>query len=259
MTKDKVIIVHVENRPPDIVYIWDLTSNNYRKISSFSNLLLWHVDPEENILVAFEIDWDANPPEVKQTKWTLTGLLLDTRCFSLSLPGHHVDKIRLEGSWYHRWHYRRVVTFDNKALNRLPCGKEGDTIDLIYDGTIDKLTVRWSDCSQPIIVYELIEPFYVHLTPHIAYRWNPVNKRVEIFNGANQTTAMRPYIWDIREVNAGRSFHDEVEESDEIDKAFGDREVFGLATDIGIQLWFFNPNFAPDLPGTGPFIEMPRE
>lgn len=70
---------------------------------------------------------------------------------------------------------------------------------------------------------------------------------------------MRPYIWDIREVNAGRSFHDEVEESDEIDKAFGDREVFGLATDIGIQLWFFNPNFAPDLPGTGPFIEMPRE
>lgn len=38
-----------------------------------------HMDPDENILVAFEIDWDPDPPNVQQTKWALTGRLLDTQ------------------------------------------------------------------------------------------------------------------------------------------------------------------------------------
>ena len=36
---------------------------------------------------------------------------------------------------------------------------------------------------------------------------------------------------------------------DERSLPFGDREVFGVATKDGIQFWFFNPNFTPDLPG----------
>lgn len=27
---------------------------------------------------------------------------------------------------------------------------------------------------------------------------------------------------------------------------FGDREVFGLANRAGLELWFFNPDFAPN-------------
>lgn len=33
---------------------------------------------------------------------------------------------------------------------------------------------------------------------------------------------------------------------------FGDHEVFGLASNDGVQIWFFNPHFAPDLPDAQP-------
>lgn len=36
----------------------------------------------------------------------------------------------------------------------------------------------------------------------------------------------------------------------------GSHEVFGMASDDGVQLWFFNPTFAPDLPGVEPFRAM---
>lgn len=36
-------------------------------------------------------------------------------------------------------------------------------------------------------------------------------------------------------------------------QVFGDREVFGLASDDGAQLWFFNPDFLPDLSFAKPF------
>lgn len=37
---------------------------------------------------------------------------------------------------------------------------------------------------------------------------------------------------------------------------FGDREVFGVANEDGIQFWIFNPNFTPNLPGALPFLPM---
>ncbi|KAL1990764.1 hypothetical protein VTN49DRAFT_6603 [Thermomyces lanuginosus] len=39
-------------------------------------------------------------------------------------------------------------------------------------------------------------------------------------------------------------------------RVFGDHEVFGLASDDGAQLWFFNPNFVPDVPNAHPFLAM---
>ena len=39
----------------------------------------------------------------------------------------------------------------------------------------------------------------------------------------------------------------ELERGGEAVKPFGDQEVFGLAGDGGVELWFFNPNFVPDL------------
>ena len=37
---------------------------------------------------------------------------------------------------------------------------------------------------------------------------------------------------------------------------FGDREVFGMASEDGIQLWFFNPNFIPDIPDLELYLPM---
>ena len=50
---------------------------------------------DENILVVFEINWDARPPEVQQTKWTLDGQLLCKKHFDLPLGGDRFDKARL--------------------------------------------------------------------------------------------------------------------------------------------------------------------
>lgn len=39
-------------------------------------------------------------------------------------------------------------------------------------------------------------------------------------------------------------------------QSFGNREVFGLASADGVQFWFFNPNFVPDIPGVEPLLAM---
>lgn len=35
--------------------------------------------------------------------------------------------------------------------------------------------------------------------------------------------------------------------------SFGDYEVYGVVSIGGIQLWFFNPEFVPNVPGAEPF------
>lgn len=150
--KGKVGTVHFEERRPPSVHTWDLSSKYLRKIGNFSNLWLWHVDPEQDILVAFEIDWDTNPPNVQETKWTLTGELLDTKQFFLSLPTLRVDRVKFEQSYCNSSpHYHGIVTFGNEIIRRLPYGRDGHTIDLIYNHNIDKLSVRWNDFMQPKI------------------------------------------------------------------------------------------------------------
>lgn len=92
--KDKVVLIDLESKPPYPIYIWDLSSDHIRTIGNFSNLWLWHVDPDENILVAFEIDWYTDQLKVQQTKWTLTGRLLDKKNFHLSVP---YPRLEVEG------------------------------------------------------------------------------------------------------------------------------------------------------------------
>lgn len=82
----------LKSKQPPIVYIWHLGSDHFRSIGTFSNQWLWRVDPDENVLITFEINWDTHPPEVQQTKWTLTGMLLDQKQFHLLVPGCRVDK-----------------------------------------------------------------------------------------------------------------------------------------------------------------------
>ncbi|KAL1991478.1 hypothetical protein VTN49DRAFT_4786 [Thermomyces lanuginosus] len=37
---------------------------------------------------------------------------------------------------------------------------------------------------------------------------------------------------------------------------FGDREVCGVAGEGGVQLWFFDPDFVPDIPGVEPLLAL---
>lgn len=46
-----------------------MRTGQWHETGPFLNLWLWHADAEDNVLVTFEIDWDAHPPEVQQTKW----------------------------------------------------------------------------------------------------------------------------------------------------------------------------------------------
>ncbi|KAL1996816.1 hypothetical protein VTN49DRAFT_7681 [Thermomyces lanuginosus] len=252
--KDKIVIVDNDQWPNNPMFIWDPNSNHLKNIGSFSNLWLWHVEADENMLVAFEIDWDTYPLEVQQTKWTLTGQLLDRTHLHLSLPGNRIDKKHIRTlfnggplSYGHKTMRRLVTKSDRKHI----------TMDLMYDYTIDKLSVRWNDCTQPIYDY-LYSATYALLTPHIAYHWDREFRWLEIFNADSQVTAMRPYEWDVREVAAQKWFAASSPRLPNQQKPrllpFGDREVFGLVSEDGIQIWFFNPNFTPDLAGAEPFI-----
>lgn len=110
------------------LYILDLGSNSAQKIGSFENLWLWHVDVDGNLLVTFEIDWDTNPLEVKQCKWTLTDQLLESKYLSLSLSGHRIAGGSLEpifGIENHRMYRCRTMRCESCDEHHL--------LDLIYD------------------------------------------------------------------------------------------------------------------------------
>lgn len=260
MEKDKVVAVNALSSSIHPIYIWDLGAHCIREIGSFSNnLWLWHVDADKNILVTFEFDWGTDPVEVQQTKWALTGRLLDRKHFHLSLSGHRVEKrfvrpLLVSGN----------LTYGNITVKRMITTRGANfTMDLMYDYAIDKLSVRWNDCAQPIMDYS-DSPFYAMLTPHIAYFWDNCCRRLEIFNADNQTTTTHPHQLDVRELNVHRWFYfplpgnqsEGMMDDDPLLLPFGDREVFGLAGTDGIQLWFFNPDFTPDIPGAEPFSGM---
>lgn len=140
-----MVIVSFDSMPRYPVYIWDLSSNSFRKINSFLDLYLWHLDVDEGILVAFEINWDTCPPEVQQTKWSLTGQLLDKKGFHLSLLGRYPDRELLESSrfkpsdWISYTHCHRTM----RTLAYYEPYEGYAEIDLFYDFSIDKLSVRW--------------------------------------------------------------------------------------------------------------------
>lgn len=266
--KDKVVVVDLEFAPAYYhVYIWDITnSHRLQKIGGLSNLELWHVDADDNVLVTFEIDWDANPAAVQQTKWTLTGQLLDRKQYGLPLFGHRVNKKYMASRAIG---YSRLHTFGHRTQKRVPyMVGEPNTMDLIYDYAIDKLSFRWNDCMQPSIK-DLPSNCSVFVTPHTVYNWSFLRQEIEIFNDDDQTTTAQPYQPDFREnsvrvISSNLFFFDftAIMASDRADlylRPFGDREVFGMASEDGVQLWFFNPNFVPDIPGMEPFQKSGEE
>lgn len=263
LEKDILVLVELLEQKQSLwfVYIWDLNSNRIRRIGKFTNLWLWHVDADENLLVVFEINWDTHPPQVQQTKWTLKGeRMLDRKHFHLSLSGHPVVKNRLKplDSFSNR-------TYGRKKIRRLLTGTGiHDAIDLIYDHAIDKLRVRWTSLQPQI--YDLGLPLCALLTPNLVYHWNPRFLWLEICDADNQTRIQHPCPLDIREVETCKGLRNWPVREDESPlfssrpylNPLGDREVVGLASEDGIQMWFFNPHFVPNVPYAKPFDPMWR-
>ncbi|KAL1994461.1 hypothetical protein VTN49DRAFT_1931 [Thermomyces lanuginosus] len=215
---------------PAPYYVLDLSVDEVQKIGDFGDVWLWHMDAEEDMLVAIEIDWDKHPPEVQQTKLTFTGQLLDKKHFSLLPSGRGPEETRFRAD---PWRFGR--TFGHKTVTRLHSVDDDVMMDLIYDHAVDKLSLLRINHSVPPKATLFIQTFAL-LTPYISYQLNLRRERFHICNTANSTSALHRYQPDCREFI-----------SDEI-TPIGDREVLGLVSDYGIQLWFFNPNFVPELP-----------
>lgn len=105
------------------------------------------------------------------------------------------------------------------------------------------------------------------LAPHIYYIWVPWYRGIAVCNAATGTTTVHRYQLDIREVSAKNLLGARPPPSSRMREytgrlmsgcftPFGDREVFGMASYDGIQLWFFNPDFVPDIPGAEPFLAV---
>lgn len=246
--KGKIVLIQKTWEDPASIAVWDLSMNQIREIGEyfdFGKPWLWHLEAEENMLVGFEFSWDTEPPEVRQTKWSLTGRLLDRKFFNLSL-GRRLDDTRFSP------HVRLSRTFGHKTITRLYLTKSGKfTMDLVYDYASDKLSLQWVD-RRPRIdtrwTWDL-------LTPYISYEWDGYTNQLYIYDTTNGTTAMRSRHIDVPEVYESELLHEHGRQSNQLIiegrdpgmQLFGNREVLCLAGDNVVQLWFFNPNFVPDL------------
>lgn len=80
-------------------------------------------------------------------------------------------------------------------------------------------------CADPI--NDVLRFGCAHLTPNLVYNWTGL---LVVFDASTGTVTQHPF----------------TSPSNPHTKVFGDREVFGLADDKGVHLWFFNPSFVPN-------------
>lgn len=241
------------------IYVWDLKTNDFSEFGSFANLCLWHVDADKSVLVAFDINWEADPPEVSQTKWSLTGQQLDSKQFFLPMGGRQVDRDSVSRS-----RSRCYRNFGDKSVTQLfPRGDNNATLHLMYDYPSDNLSARWIESAEPIN-RKVSVGLCAILTPEIVYRWGNQLRRIAVYNANSGTTTLHPYRLDIREETGlnllspprpqrwrqrrAMSYRERTL------RPFGDNDIFGVASEDGAQIWFFNPKFLPDLKNSVPFL-----
>lgn len=231
------------------VYVWDLSSNHVQKIGSFGDLRLYHLAAAENILVTFEINWEKPSPEVQQTKWTTTtGQPLERKVFHLPLPAddpikrfeHALDTCHTYG--------HNTVTQSYHATGKYA------RIHLEYDYADDRLRVRLLHCDK-YILDEVSQDYSAYLTRNLVYRCTFETGEVAVYNSITGKVTLHPIkLPGSHALMADTLSNSTFKESEDVDtpfseeylQVFGDREVFGMANLTGIQLWFFNPKFAPD-------------
>lgn len=259
--KNKLVILSQSNEgEPCSFWVWDLHTDRVREFGSLNPMdaNFWHMEADENIMVAFAINWDEYPPLVQQTKWALTsGESLDRKTFPLSL-GTSSRRVSRGEILRVRNH-----TFGRKTEVELHLKDGCTTMLMTYDYAVDRLSLRWINSAKPILDTINVPCESIPLTPHIYYRWTNAQKGVAVCNaaaftgGTTATTIVHPYLLDEREFSLCDAWSDASADRPPYFaqyitigvKSFGDREVYGVASDDGMQLWFFNPAFVPELPG----------
>lgn len=155
-------------------------------------------------------------------------------------------------------------TYGHKTTTQLYNLKDRDSLlQLTYDYAVDELSLRWINYVEPIgelFVWSRFDS----LGPDLIYRWAQWLRGVIIYDAAAGTTTVRPYQLDIREARTHIKFsppppcQHPMGDSDPDDclrmVCSGDREVLCVVSDDGVQLWFFNPDFVPDIPGAEPLL-----
>lgn len=246
VTDDKAVIVPWANERAHPIFVWDLGSNHVHEFGSFTDLWLWHVNAEQNVLVTFEINWDAHPPEVQQTDWTLlSGELIHQKHFHLSLGDRRIEEPLVVKQFQKQFHGRNHTYGFNAAGNPL--------IHLTYDRAVDQLSVRLINCIESRV------GFHTFLASFLTYYWAKEPREVLVYNALSGTMNVRPYQLDIREVHLRSYFCTSSPYARSRRNDFnccGDREVYCMAGADGMQLWFFNPDFLPDIPNAEPFLAM---
>lgn len=271
IVEDKAVIAP---EPPDYweypysatFYVWDLSSNRVQSIFRQGPWRLWlfHLAVAENVLVTFEISWHKYPPEVLQTKWaTATGEVIENRVFHLSLPlpvGCHppvrpshisgCDPCRTVG------HKTVAYLFFDKSNPVSPV-----LLHLEYDYIVDQLTVRRWITSQSVSK-ETLSHNFAHLTQNLLYLFDSETPQLVVYNANAATTTSAVTGHPVRargnrlirarktsskatlqQTMAGHAYSSHYLTYLHV---FGDRKVFGWANTSGVQLWFFNPKFAPN-------------
>lgn len=240
IVEDKVVIAPKPEPYGSPIYVWDLGTNCVQGIGKFNNLILWHVDGPTNVLVAFEVNWLRRPPEVWQTKWTITtGQRLERKLvFHLPFGARPSDRSWVRSGTDLSRPYR---TYGHKTVIQLyfETSEKHTTVHLEYDHAADLLNTRVIH-SVPLVHKEISYTCSAYLTPNVVYRFSSKKPQVAVYNATAGTAILHKIL-------PLRGDPTNIDTSDlPYYHVFGDREVLGFSNANGAQLWFFNPKFAPD-------------
>lgn len=253
--KDKLVVSYSTREGLWTVHVWDLRLDSVREVGEFSDLSLLHMDTYKDVLVTFQINWKTNPPVVRQTRWRLmTRELLETKRFFLSLPGYTIHAVN-KGKILPRPGFCRHILC-HKTIAELLVAIDNTImyLHLIYDQAVDKLSARWVEYPRAFrkpsnIIDRIILP-----TPNLVYYWHEGSGNPSVLDVTKGTTLFPKHWVDGRLIGSQSARRiwfaaTPVEKRDGTGiRPFGDKEVFGLAGYGGVELWFFDPEFAPDCP-----------
>lgn len=143
-------------------------------------------------------------------------------------------------------------TYGSKTVSQLFLKTEKylyATIHMEYDYSDDQLSVRWIYATDPLDK-DAHRYHSTSLTPYLVYRWTGIPRPPAIYDTAAGTAILHSKdMLDFRVItrNLGAGIPHLKSLVPSL-RCFSDREVLGLAGEGGIEFFFFNPNFNPNVP-----------
>lgn len=149
------------------------------------------MDTDEDVLVAFQVNWKKNPLEVQKTKWKLmTGELLEKKQFHLMID--HIGVVN-EGAVLQRSGTNRH-TLGHMTVCELFVVSEGKLKYLLlrYDHAIDELSARWTEYPPSFSRPGGMADSIVLPTSNIVYYWDRNARQSAIYDITIGTTTLSP-------------------------------------------------------------------